>query len=218
MAGHVRWSSGLGLRGAGIGAFVGAVLLGISLWPAAHEITLLGKQFGWLTISEELVKKFEGWARQFQAMPLWLILVTMAIVPAVFEELCFRGFLFSALRRRISGTWTVVASAALFGFFHEVFIPGKLVSTTALGLVLGWARLRTGSILPGILLHAMNNGLLLSVIYYKDALAARGWGIQEQEHLPLTWHVAAALGIAMGAGLIWATTRRGTDVAHASSE
>jgi ABC-2 type transport system permease protein/sodium transport system permease protein len=203
--GRVSWVSGLGIRRAALRSYVAAVVLGVSLWPAAHELALLSQGF---TINPELFKKIEALVQMFQSMPLWLILVCYAIVPAVFEEFCFRGFLFGALRERLSGCWTVIVTAVLFGFFHEVFFPGKLVPTAALGLVLGWMRLRTGSILPGIVMHAVLNGVVFSLIYFRDDLAARGWGMQEEAHLPATWLALAAVGIAMGAGLMLTGTRR----------
>ena len=92
--------------------------------------------------------------------------------------------------------------------FHEFFIPGKLIPSTLLGLVLGWVRLRTGSVLPGMVLHALHNGVVLSVLYYRDELLARGIGVQEQAHMPITWHAAAVLGIVVGAALIVMAKRR----------
>lgn len=220
MFGRVRWSSGLGVRRPGIGALIGAAIFGLSLWPAAHEITLLTVRMGLFTLSPEILAKIEVVVKQFQALPLWQILVTFGLVPAVFEELCFRGFLFGSLRTRLTGGLTVVVTALLFGVFHEILFPGKLLPSTALGLVLGWVRLRSGSVLPGIALHALHNGLVLSILYYRDELLARGWGVQEEEHLPLTWHVAAVVGIIVAVGLLMATTRRhsGVLVGEQSSE
>ncbi len=147
---------------------------------------------------------------QFRTVPFWLIIVTMALAPAVLEEFCFRGFLFGALRTRLTAVWTVVVSALVFGIFHEILFPGRLLPSTFLGLVLGWVRLRTGSIRPGMVLHALHNALLLSIIYYRDELVARGWGIEEQKHLPITWHVIALIGIVVGTALLVATTRSTT--------
>jgi ABC-2 type transport system permease protein/sodium transport system permease protein len=211
LAGHVSFSSGLGLRAVNFVSVLAGVVLGLSLWPAAHELTLYLKIHEWITLNPEMLAKLEEMVSQFRALPLWLILVTFALVPAVFEELCFRGFLFAALRQRVSGTWTVILTALLFGFFHEVLSPGKLMTTTALGLVLGWVRLRSGSVLPGTIAHAVHNGFLFSIIYYEKELAARGWGVQEETHLPLAWHALAAGGILLGVGMLMVATRKRTD-------
>jgi ABC-2 type transport system permease protein/sodium transport system permease protein len=68
--------------------------------------------------------------------------------------------------------------------------------------MLGWLCYHTGSVLPGIVLHACHNGFLLLIAYYPDALIARGWGIEEQSHLPLTWIVSSAIGLLIGVWLI----------------
>ncbi len=171
----------------------------------------MSEWLGLSALTSRQVAAAEAMLSQFRTAPWWLIVATMAVVPAVFEEFCFRGFLFGALRTRLSGTGTVVASAAVFGIFHEILFPGRLLPSTFLGLVLGWVRLRTGSILPGVVLHALHNGLLLSIIYYRDELIARGWGIEEQQHLPISWHLFALIGIAIGGGLlVLATNFRAT--------
>ncbi len=180
--------------------------MGLALWPAAHEIFLLSEWLGLSSIGSQQIAAAEAMLSQFQAVPLWLIVATMAVVPAICEELCFRGFVFGALRTRLDGVWTAILSAALFGVFHEVLFSGRLLPSTFLGLVLGFVRLRSGSVLPGILLHALYNGLLLSVSYYRDELLARGWGIEEETHLPFMWHGVAIVGILVGVGLLVVTT------------
>jgi sodium transport system permease protein len=206
--GRVSAATGLGFRGTGFIPLLGAAILGLALWPLAHETYLLSERLGLTTLSAKQIAAAKTMLDQFQTVPLWIIIVTLAIVPAIFEELCFRGFIFGALRTRLSGVHTIVASALLFGVFHEILSSGRLLPSTFLGLVLGWVRLRTRSVLPGMLLHAINNGLLLTVGYYQDELQTRGWGVEEQTHLPISWHASAAVGVIVGVGLlIIATTR-----------
>jgi sodium transport system permease protein len=199
---RIRWQTGFGLKRAGIVPFLAAVILGLSIWPIAEEIFFLSEWLGFSVLGSRQVAAAQDMVVQLRTVPWLLLIVTMAIVPAMFEEFCFRGFLFGALRSRLSGTWTVSAAAITFGIFHELFLPGRFLASTFLGLVLGWVRLRAGSIAPGILLHAIHNSLLLSIIYYQDELAARGWGLENQKHLPLVCHVIALIGIAISAGLL----------------
>jgi hypothetical protein len=49
-------------------------------------------------------------------------------------------------------------------------------------------------------------------VHYRDELVARGWAAQENLHLPLTWHALAALGIVIGAFLIWFVSPRGNEI------
>jgi ABC-2 type transport system permease protein/sodium transport system permease protein len=216
MFGRVSPSSGLGIRRPGFGSLVGAAILGAALWPAAHETFLFSEWLGLTTLGAKQVNAAKVILEQFQTVHLWLIVVTLAIVPAIFEELCFRGFIFGALRTRLTGLLTIVATALLFGVFHEILSPGRLLPSAFLGLVLGWVRMRSCSVWPGIVLHALNNSLLLTVSYYREDLQARGWGIEEQRHLPITWHAMALVGIIVGVGLLVATTRTPSQTAIGS--
>jgi ABC-2 type transport system permease protein/sodium transport system permease protein len=211
---RVRWSTGLGLKGANVGAFLAAIVLGLSLWPVAHEIFLISEGLGLSSLGSKQIAAAEAMLTQFKTVPLSLILITMAVVPAVCEELCFRGFVFGALRTRMSGTSTIVFSAILFGVFHEVLFPGRLLASMFLGLVLGFVRFRSGSVLPGMLLHSIHNGLLLALSYYRDELVARGWGLEEETHLPMSWHAVAFVGIFLGLSVLVATTKRNREIDH----
>jgi ABC-2 type transport system permease protein/sodium transport system permease protein len=208
--GRVSWTSGLALRRPAVGAVVGAIVLGLVLWPFAHELYLFSKWLGLSMLGKEQVAAAETMIRKMQSVPLWLLLVCMGLVPAVFEELCFRGFLFGSLRTKLDDDRTVIASSLLFGLFHEVFIPGRLLTSTFLGGVLGWIRLRSRSVFPGMVLHAVHNCLLLTLARYRDDIIARGWGLEEAQHLPTLWFVAAAIGIMLAVGLIVASTRPAT--------
>ena len=208
MFGRVRWSSGFALRRAAFGALLAAGMLGLALWPVAHEVYLLSKWLGLSVLGKEQFAEAETMLARLRSAPLWLILVSMGLVPAIFEELCFRGFLFGALRTKLADDRTVIASSLLFGLFHEVFMPGRLLVSTFLGGVLGWVRLRTGSILPGMLLHATHNCLLLTIARYPNEIAARVRSFEEQEHLPALWLAVAAIGIVLAGGLLVASTRR----------
>ena len=81
------------------------------------------------------------------------------VLPAVCEELFFRGFvlsgLSSAVRGRGASVRAVVLTSALFAVFH--IFPEKWLPTFLMGLLLGFLAVSTGSIWPGMLAHAANN-------------------------------------------------------------
>jgi ABC-2 type transport system permease protein/sodium transport system permease protein len=215
--GRVRFTSGLGLKSAGSVELVAAALLGLALWPVAHELFLAGVDIGVAAFGEEQVTKAKRLLDELQSVPAGVVLVTLALVPGVIEELCFRGFLFSSLRTAMSAWQTVVVSAVLFGLFHEVLGPGRFLPSAFLGLVLGWVRLRTRSVLPCMVLHTVHNSLLWSIILWRDELAARGCGVEERAHLPETWLVAAAVGIVLAVAMLLLETR-GKQVDRRSNE
>jgi uncharacterized protein len=94
---------------------------------------------------------------------LLLLLLLIAVVAPVAEELFFRGMLYPVLRRRWGAGWAVVLNAALFALVH--FIPLLLPGLFYIGLVLAWVRERSGSVIPCIVLHAIQNGLVVIGIY-----------------------------------------------------
>ncbi|HMP82799.1 MAG TPA: ABC transporter permease subunit/CPBP intramembrane protease [Verrucomicrobiota bacterium] len=98
--------------------------------------------------------------------PLWLLWIVLALSPAVCEELLFRGLIFSGFRKY--GAWVaIVVSALLFGIAHASIY--RLLPTFALGLLMGVVIWRSGSIYCSMLVHALNNGLIITVLYYLES-------------------------------------------------
>ncbi|HWG46206.1 MAG TPA: ABC transporter permease subunit/CPBP intramembrane protease [Gemmataceae bacterium] len=203
--GRVRLSSGLRLTRPSVPACLAAVLLGLCLWPWAHEIALALRNVGIASLRGEHLDRVQGMLKQWELLsPLFLLLV-IAVLPAVLEELFFRGYLFSALLGVLRPWPTILIAAALFALFHlilagvlavERFLPSLL-----LGIVLGWVCWKTGSLWPGMLLHALNNGCVVLLGYYQSRLVESGWLASGQEHLPITWLTIAALGSVVG--ILW---------------
>ncbi|MHA6204243.1 CPBP family intramembrane glutamic endopeptidase [Dyella soli] len=95
-------------------------------------------------------------------LPLALLVVSLG--PLV-EELLFRGVLLSSVARHVGNGWSIVLTAVLFACVHLPdlsFLWYALPNLTLLGLMLGWLRVRSGSIWPAVLAHGMNN--LLAVV------------------------------------------------------
>lgn len=203
------------LRGAHPGAFLGAAALGLSLWPIAHEIFLLNQWLGLVTLNNTVFESARAELARWQGVSPILILIALGVAPAVCEELLFRGYVFGAMRNAMRPATAILFSGVLFGAFHvvtSVLAIERFLPSAFLGMVLGWICWRTGSVFPGMVLHACHNGLLLLIAYYRDQLADRGWGIAEQSHMPVQWLATAVGTIGIAAGLILLTTRnrRGT--------
>ena len=87
---------------------------------------------------------------------LLVCFITLCIMPAVAEELLFRGA-FQGLMRPCGSAAAIFAPALLFGLLHLDLAQG--LTAFACGVFLGWLTERSGSILPGMLLHLANNML-----------------------------------------------------------
>ncbi len=93
-------------------------------------------------------------------MPLAQLLFFVAVMPAVFEELAFRGLLVTGLMGTRLPKWgIVVAGGLIFGFFHVALF--RIFPTAWLGMNLVMVILLTRSIWPAMLWHFLNNALAL---------------------------------------------------------
>ena len=141
-----------------------------------------------------------------------MLLLSLAVIPAVLEEFFFRGYLFNGLRRRFPGRLIIVVTAVLFGLFHvlspSALMPERFLPSTLLGLVLGWVCYRTGSVLPGMLLHACHNGLLLLMVRYQETLQLRGWDLENSAHIPLNWMLGLGAVAFLAALVVYFATRQ----------
>jgi ABC-2 type transport system permease protein/sodium transport system permease protein len=202
---RVRPLEGFRLAMPGIGACCAAVLLGLCLWPLAYELGLLLRFLGFASLSQEQLDKVEGMLGEYRTAPMPFVLLVLGVLPAVLEELFFRGYLFSALLRAGRPETAILTSALLFGLFHLVTGGGlaveRLPVSTALGLVLGWLCWKSGSVIPGMTLHAVHNSLLVSLGIYQPWLKEKGWAIAADDSLPLGVLVIGLLGSSLG--LLW---------------
>ena len=189
------------------------VVLGLASWPLVHELSLFLRQMGFATLREEnLTRMGEAVARMRAISPVFLVVV-LALVPALVEELFFRGFLLTALDEDgESPARAVVVSAVLFALFHllvnNYIAVERLPPSLLLGLLLGWLAYRAGSIWPGVLLHLLNNALVVLLGYYEPTLVEAGWLTKGQEHLAWPVLAASAVGVTLGVGWLWSQSSR----------
>jgi len=89
------------------------------------------------------------------------------VIPCV-EEILFRGLLFGAFQKSMGVTGAVLASAFIFVCIHlQLF---GFLGLFMLGLILAWARLKTGSLGLPIALHGLNNAIAMAVITFGPPL------------------------------------------------
>ncbi len=119
----------------------------------------------WIALPNWGESTFTGMSRN-----LWGIIAITIGAPLV-EELLFRGAVMNHLRKiGHSPCFIIVVSAVLFGLVH--INPAQIPFAFALGLLLAWLYYRTGSLVPGILCHFINNGigvLSFQSDYYSEA-------------------------------------------------
>lgn len=115
-----------------------------------------------------------------------IMMYVLACVSApLFEEMIFRGLILKAFSR-VSIRFGIIASAAMFGLFHQN-IP-QAINAFLLGLVFGYVAYKAGSIVPTIILHfALNANAMIqeAVTYYLSDYS---------EQIGLIWTILVVLG------------------------
>jgi sodium transport system permease protein len=160
-----RPRQGLGLRLPSFGALLVAALLAVAVLPPLTNLTAaILHQFPRL---QELLNENQLFVQELRTLRdgpgvgWWMYLVVYAFLPAVCEELAFRGFILCGLRRRFPVWTAILISSFLFALYHmNVF---QALPTFALGVVLGMLAVRCGTVFPGMLFHLLYNGMLISV-------------------------------------------------------
>ncbi|MBR9802329.1 CPBP family intramembrane metalloprotease [bacterium] len=204
--------SGLNLTAPRWLAVPAALLLGFSTWPMVFELLMLAQDWGIRGIDPEQLENVEQLLSGWKSVPTWLVLIALGVVPGVCEECFFRGYLFNGLRDHFRPLGTILITAVAFGLFHVVLAggaaPERLLPSTLMGILLGWVRWRSNSLLPSILLHVVHNSSLLLVVQSRDLLEQWNIGQFQQQHLPATWLAASAVGFAISLLLIHYSQRR----------
>ena len=93
-------------------------------------------------------------------------LLIVAVLPAICEELMFRGYILTAMEDKLKPLNAILISAALFGVYHMSVV--KFFTTALIGLAICYVAHRTKSIVPGMIMHFINNGLSCVIMYFPD--------------------------------------------------
>ena len=163
----------------------GQIMMGIYLWKAGYISTkketwslvsapyLLGSAVAILTsgfVVSSLMSLLD-WIpnimeKSFDILQSgWGGILAIAIVGPVLEELLFRGAITKALLQQYNPTKAILISALLFGAFH--INPAQILPAFLIGILLAWTYYKTGSLIPCIFMHILNNSLsvYLSIKY-----------------------------------------------------
>jgi len=151
----MRGADGIGeiLRRLGVRAFRPKALL----WMAAA----IGAYLVFAALYSALIVEphQKDIAEGFGAVPIQVLLIV--ILAPISEEVCFRGMLFGGLRERLPRIAAALLSGLIFGGLHGLTGLTAVPPLIVFGFLLALLYERTGSIVPGILLHVLNNSVAL---------------------------------------------------------
>ena len=202
--------------GAGWWLLAAAVLIVVILpfmstliaWNAgAHFPSALHGFEVWARASEDRAADLTKFLTKFSsAGRFWVGLLVIAIVPAVGEELVFRGVIQKNLVRWFSPHVGVWLGAALFSAIHFQFFG--FVPRFVLGLVLGYLYLWSGNILVSMAAHFTQNAFQLLLLYLTQR-GQFGWGFDPDANDALPWWLALP-SVLLTAGLLYFLHQRMT--------
>jgi len=104
----------------------------------------------------ELVDKTYGNLLMADSIPeMFLVIIVIAIVPSVCEEVMFRGYIQRSFEFKMKPIWAILITAIFFGVYH--FNPYGLFPLIVLGFYFGFAAYISKSLIVPIFLHFLNN-------------------------------------------------------------
>ncbi len=181
------------------------ILLTVAGWIVSMQVGMTTER--WVPMP----KVIEDMFRQLldRSQPIGLLLAIVMAAPLSEEYLC-RGIVLPALQRRWGSAVAVIGSALAFGALH--MNPWQFFYAALLGVTLGWLRVQSGSIVPGILLHALNN-LISWVLLIHPSLVPNGPAFVDKtaREVPTTWLLLSALLFPTGLLLLGQRNRQPPD-------
>lgn len=176
------------------------LLLAVALHPLALQLGDVIQNL--YPLNEQTRMQLESITRIIRDAPLAWVLLGLAVIPALCEEVAFRGFILSGLRHMGHKWGAIVLTALFFGWMHPVF--HQQVMAAVLGILIGYLAVQTESLLPVILFHATYNGLAFLAARIDEAAInqypALSWFYQVSAEGPTpTWVALAAGAVLFGA-------------------
>lgn len=97
--------------------------------------------------------------------PLLICIISVAVFPAIFEEIAFRGIVYHDLNRIVSVDATLIITSLLFTILHCSFI--SFIWLFPIGYLFGYLRYKYNNLIYGILAHFIYNTCVVLIEYYR---------------------------------------------------
>jgi sodium transport system permease protein len=134
--------------------------MGLGLWVVALIASGIYASYAveFLPEENELMDAFNY---IFENLSLPNQILMIAVLPAIVEELIFRGLFLSSFLKHTRPSTAIIATSLMFAAMHFSLL--KLVTTFILGCTFGYVVYKSKSIFPAIFLHFLNNGFSVLV-------------------------------------------------------
>lgn len=119
-----------------------------------------------VNIFPNIATTYEAYSGLLSFNNIWLAILIVALLPAIFEELLFRGVVFNSFKKRYNLIIGILVSAIIFGVYHMNIVQG--VFAFILGLFLAYSYHKTNSLFVPIIFHFINNFIATLMSFYDN--------------------------------------------------
>lgn len=156
-----KWSDTVPMRKAPLGKSTAVVMLGLGVCALSNIASaIFGSMFKSIT-GNDVVSNDYGQGKGIVSFIIMLLCV--GVLPALVEEFAFRGVILGTMRKYMGDGASIFLSAMLFGLLHGNLV--QIPFAFGVGLILGYSVVYTGSMIPGMVLHCINNTMSVVLSY-----------------------------------------------------
>lgn len=173
------------------------------LQPLIHTISSCEELYLWPLLGEAgvaIVRKQEQMDAFIRALVtvrsvpgVLAVVVVLALVPALSEELLFRGYIQKNYANSVSPRNAVLLTGLVFAFFHMSL--ANLLPLALLGWFIGYIYARSGNLAVSAFVHFMNNLAALLVLYFMDSGASHEVSHPERVVYSTGWWILVAVSM-----------------------
>lgn len=149
---------------------IGDLLTGTLLWMGTYILMMALTVLFSAVFPESAETAGQDLLDIWENAPIWLVILSSALLPAICEETAFRGVLFGTLQNKCRILVAVLITGAVFGLYHMNLI--KFFVVGFFGCVLAYAVYKTGSIAVSMWMHFLNNLFSVLLTFYEEQMAS----------------------------------------------
>ena len=141
----------------------------ISILPLLFLILLLSIWFlNFLGYKPPPQPVFEVFMEEDRAKVLLYLSIFVSVFGPIIEEMFFRGFMYSAIKKRLGVLGAAILTAAIFSFLHTNIVG--FLPIMVLGVLLAYLYETTGSLIASMTVHILHNSIIVGFVFFVKKL------------------------------------------------
>lgn len=138
--------------------------IGLSVVGALGAMFFMNFMLTILPIPQDLLGDLTSGVSKLTAYPFWQAILANALLIPIMEEVLFRGYIFSRLEKAMPSIVAALISSVVFGLCHGGLVWA--IWAFLLGMFICVVRIKSRSIVPGIIIHIIMNTYAMVVSYF----------------------------------------------------